>query len=104
MRAAPYGVYSVMPSDVKKSRHGSYRTDLECIKLIGRTLLGNPSGSSLYLDKDVPKPMINFLRSITSGMAVDDYKSWTDTLEECFGPKKFIEMNIVKSDIYPQQL
>lgn len=100
MSATPPEVYSVMPSDVKKSGHGSYRTDLECIKLIGRTLLGNSSGSSLYLDKDIPKPMINFLRSITSGHAVEDYKVWTDILQECFGPKKFIEMLIDKNDIY----
>jgi hypothetical protein len=93
-------VYSVMPCDVKKSKHGSYRTDLECVKLIGRKLLGSVSGSTLYLNKDIPKPMIDFLRCVTLGDPVKDYAEWGKVLEKSFGPRRFAKMDIDQDKLF----
>ena len=100
MTIVPGITYSVMTTDAKKSKRAVYVTDLECVKMIGRTLLGSSSGSSLYKVDDLPKPMIQFLRSLSSDNAVDEYKEWTEVLSKSFGPKKFIEMGVDAKAIY----
>lgn len=104
MKAVPATTYSVMTLWAKKNKKSDFLTDLECIKLIGRTLLGSPSGSKLYSNTDAPGPMVNFLRTLSSDDAVNEYKAWGEVLEECFGPRKFVEMNIDRKIIYPASM
>ena len=101
MERVPADTYSVMSSSTKESKRSSYGTDLECVKLIGRSLLGSPGGSELYRNEDVPKKMIQFLRTVSSDNAVEEYKLWGDMLRECYGARKFIDMEIDLKKIYP---
>lgn len=100
MKVVPKSTYDVMTLDTKKSKKATPITDLECVKLIGRQLLGSASGSTLYSNPDIPKPMIQFLRTISSENAYKEYEAWTNVLQESFGPKKFIEMDCNADEIY----
>ncbi len=104
MKAVPSTTYSVMTSRTKSNKKSDFITDLECVKLVGRTLLGSPSGSKLYSNTDIPGPMLNFLRTISSDDAVKEYKEWGSVLTESFGPRRFVEMNIDRGVIYPQSI
>lgn len=92
--------FKIMPTKAKTSKMATIKTDLESIKLIGRQLLGTPSGSALITDKDIPKPISDWLRGISSSNPFEEYEKWVKVLYESFGNRKFIEMTIDKNDFY----
>ena len=96
----PYQIYSILPVKVKNSRIASVETDLESIKLIGRQLLGDSSGVLLDSDKDIPEPIIQFLRDVSTNDAVREYKRWGEVLKESFGPRRFVKMEIDIAKFY----
>lgn len=99
MSRVPALTHMVMKSTVKSKKENSYSTDLECVKLIGRELLG----SSLIrgLDKDVPWQMINFVRTSAGDDPIAEYGLWMKMLEGCYGKRKFIDMDVKPEKIYP---
>jgi hypothetical protein len=99
----PAQIYSILPVKVKNSKRSSVETDLESVKLIGRQLLGDPSGMKLSDDKNVPEPMIQFLRDISSNDAVSEYKRWGEALKASFGPRRFVEMQIDPNAFYEME-
>lgn len=103
-------IFSILPFSVKNSKLASHLTDLESIKLIGRTLLGHKGVAKMrFISEDskkeaTPKPMIDFLTSLSSNKSVDEYKSWGQVLKDSFGEKKFVEMSIEKDSFYKELL
>jgi hypothetical protein len=91
---APPSIFPILPFKVRDKRIVSRLIDLESIKLMGRTMFGDRNGTRLSLDKAIPKPMVEFLRSVSGKEAVKEYDTWTEVLKESFGPRKFIEMKI----------
>jgi hypothetical protein len=108
MKSLDKEIFSILPYSVKKTELASSLTDLESIKLIGRTLLGDKRRSkkmSFIVGEpfaDTPEPMKNFLKILSTDNAHTEYKNWTEVLKESFGPKKFIEMKIDKDKFYKQ--
>ena len=87
------------PPDILRDKKASPRLDLTLIRVVGRELMGDPSGMSLVGVE--PKPMVDFLRRPTSGKAVDDYKNWNESaLKPSFGKRRFVKLDINPSDIY----
>ncbi len=89
------------PHDVLKNKKSSVKTDLELVRLLGRELLGDPSGVHLTSKPSIPKPMSRWLRLSGRGNAVDDFEEWREKiLIDSFGPRKFLKWPISSSDIY----
>lgn len=88
------------PSSVLKSKIADIKTDLELVKLTGRELLGDDTGSKLINSSLVPKPLLDWLRTASTGNAANDYKLWQDVLTNSFGPRKFINLDITFDEVY----
>ena len=95
----PEATYAVMPRSVKTSKRADIRLDLESIRAVGRTILGDAAGLS-PVGKDLPKPMANFLRLPSSGSAIEDYRAWGQALKDSFGPRRFVELPVSSRDVY----
>jgi hypothetical protein len=102
MKALPEFSRRVAPPDVMAKKAADFRTDLMCIKAIGRQLLGDVTGMTL-LSAGVPDQIVSFLRLPSSGDAIKDYAGWGKALEASFDPRRFTEMHIKENDIYDLQ-
>lgn len=83
-------IFDIMPIKEKTEKIASFRTDLESIRQIGRTL-------NL---KDVPIPFKAWLNKASSEDAFKEFNSWNDSLLQSFGERKFIELDISEKEIY----
>lgn len=93
-------IYNIMSMDMKTSKKGTYLLDLESIRLVGRTLLGDENGISLINDPDIPKPLVDWVRGVPADNPMEEYKLWENVIKESYGERKFIEMNIDKNKLY----
>lgn len=100
----PESTYDFMPRSMATSKRADTRLDLESIRAVGRTILGDPTGLELARRKDLAKPLANFLRLPSSDSAIEDYRAWGQALEDSFGPRRFIELQISPDDVYPQEI
>lgn len=85
---------------ILKDKKADGKLDREAIRVVALTLLGDASGHSLVLDKDIPKPMLTYLRMPAARTGVEDYTAWTKAREASFGPRKFVDLPVKGSDIY----
>jgi hypothetical protein len=97
----PEMTYVLMPRSMATSKRADIRLDLESIRAVGRTILGDSTGLGLVGREDLPKPMTNFLRLPSSGSAIEDYRAWGKALKDSFGPPRFVELPISSRDVYP---
>lgn len=74
--------------------------DLECIRAIGRTCLGDPSGGSLR--GNVPSPFAQYLLMPSGKSAIKEYQNWPTVLERSFGPRRFHKLEVTGTDVYPE--
>jgi hypothetical protein len=99
MLGVPEKVYGILPPDAVNTRCGTIRTDLESIRLIGRELLGNRTGMRLE-DYGVPGPLAAWLRGASADTAYEEYGRWGRVLEESYGARKFVKMELDADRIY----
>jgi hypothetical protein len=97
----PEATYAVMPRSMATRKRADIRLDLESIRAVGRTILGDSTGLGLVGRKDVPKPLANFLRLPSANSAIEDYRAWRQALNDSFGPRRFTELPVSFSDVYP---
>jgi len=110
MLAVPSRTYNLFPEDVKAKKGGDIKVDLDLIRAVGRELLGDPVGTKLSEMKAAPEPMISWLRLVTTGRPVDDYKIWKDVvIPASFGGRFFTRMDALfkaevlkPSDVYAE--
>ena len=103
IKAVPTELKKILPNEVfdKKIAKSSY--DRTAVKGTAIGCLGDPSlvGSRLLLNKDIPKPMLNWLRAPSSdGPAYTEFAGWDETLIKSFGKRKFIKLDVDINDIY----
>ncbi len=92
------------PPAVLQKKLGDSRTDMEMLKALGRELLGDPAGTRLSQDPEVPAAMSDWLQLTTHQDAVSTYQDWQErVLVDAFGPRKFVELNLTHATLYPQQ-
>jgi hypothetical protein len=101
IEALPDATYDVLPPSMAIARRAHIRLDLESIRAVGRTILGDPTGISFPGRTDVPKPMASFLRLPAPESAIADYRAWRQVLRDSFGPPRFIELPVSFTDVYP---
>lgn len=88
-------VYNNMTENSKKEGISNCEDEFNCIKSIGRNLIGLKSKVSRV---NCPKALVNYLFS-----SIKDYnqysimKEWEDVLTNSFGKRKFVKMNIDKN-------
>jgi len=101
MLAVPSRTFNLLPEDVKAKKGGDVKVDLDLIRAVGRELLGDPTGTKLSEMKAAPEPMVNWLRLVTTGRPVDDYRIWkNEVIPESFGGHFFTPMRaLFKSEI-----
>ncbi len=99
MRSVPSKTFSVMPPQVARSKESSTLTDLECIRLVGRELLGDPSGT--HLDQsDAPLPLVQWLKGAASHNAIEEYANWRTVLTASYGERRFVELKLDRTTLY----
>jgi hypothetical protein len=83
--------------DAAVSKIADHRLDGLMIRAVGRQLSGSISG--IGMSSGLPAPMASFLRLPASGDPIRDYQAYSEVLTQSFGARRFVELNISKSDI-----
>lgn len=101
MSAVPALTVQYAPFDVINHKRGDIRTDLELVRAVGRTLLGDMSGARLARDKAAPPAMLDWLRLPASGSPVQEYQTWQGrVLKAGFGERRFVRLDVSVNDLY----
>lgn len=99
--AVPQFTLQYTPSDIIRAKLSDPKIDLESIRALGRALLGDPRGFNMH--PDTPAAMRNWLLVPSSGDAIKDFEAWPKILESSFGARRFVELDVKVSDIYPKE-
>lgn len=92
-------IYDILPFDVKKTKIANFKTDLESIRLLGRTILGDSSGRKL--PDLIPEKIKNWMNDISlSEDSISEYQYWQTLLETAYGKRKFIPLSITYHQLY----
>ena len=86
-------IYKNMPTVTKSSKCGHQTTDFEAIKAIGRTLTQG---------KSVPDAMERWLNAGSPDSALELFKRWDKALDQAFGKREFIKLEIDPAQIYKE--
>lgn len=100
MDALPPLARSLATPDMLKSKTADPAVDLRMIRALGRSMLGDITGMTFPLRKDIPKPMADFLRGPVSGSARIDFADWERVLSASFGDRSFAKMELNPNDIF----
>lgn len=101
--ALPARTCAAAPRALLADKRAAFRIDTELIRLTGRELLGDPTGSRFNLDRDLPPPVALWLRGAGTDNAHDEYKHWHEALQKSFGARRFHRMDLSASDIYQEK-
>ena len=95
----PKSTYAVCPASVKRSKCSSYSVDTQCLRAVGRELLGDVVGATLKLNNEIPRILTTWAMFPGTDDAVQEYAYWMDTiLPGAYGKRKFIKMD-ARNDI-----
>jgi hypothetical protein len=79
------------------------RTITNSVRAFGRELLGDMHGSRLLMGKNLPAPVVQWLRGAGTEHVVKEYDTWLNTvLPAAFGKRRFTKMELTADDIYPR--
>lgn len=98
--ALPRRTLEMAPCMGVKGQVADHALDLDLVRATGRELLGHSAGGGIRMDREVPGPMADWLLAASDGDAVSEYGEWTRVLEASFGPRKFVPMGMVPTDVY----
>lgn len=99
IHALPAEIARIAPKSVLNGKTAGHRLDLESIRAIGRSLLGDASGHRLH--PDTPSSLVSMLRLPASGTAIEEYQRWKQALQASFGAPKFVPLELSHNEIYP---
>jgi len=93
-------IFDVMPVTARNSKQAKISTDLESIKLVGRTILGEKQQRKLSLMQGIPKPLIQFMIDGSGESAFDEFEKYNNALDKAYGKRVFVKMDINYKDVY----
>lgn len=100
----PRGVYECLSNSVKESKVSNKKVDAESIRYIARQLLGDRAGSKIRFDSSIPEAMKKWLLGVDNNDTfLDAYDEWGKVLEDSFGERKFIRMEVNYNDFYDKK-
>lgn len=93
LKAVPSELIKALPKKLFADKLAKTCYDRQAIKAVGINCLGDSTlgGSKLLFSKDVPKQMVNWLRTPSLDSALNEYDGWINALENSYGERKFIE-------------
>jgi hypothetical protein len=98
---ASAGVWrTILPPHVTAARRATPKLDRELIRLVGRTLLGDPGGTRLLRDAGIPEPLRRWVTTPGDDDGIQDYANWARARDAAFGRRRFIEMRVTPQEIY----
>jgi hypothetical protein len=100
LTGAPKDVYDIMTLKTKSEKIGSYITDLDSIRQLGRELCGDRLGNKLLSSSAIPKALINWLQGGATKKPVEEYSAWGKVLDSGYGKRTFVELKIDARDLY----
>lgn len=93
--------YNLVPKSMYHHGTATNQIDSECVKILGRQLLGDIHGSRLTSNAAIPAPLLNWIRTPCGTSAIGEYHTWMEeTLIKSFGPRKFVEFPVNKNNVY----
>ena len=95
--------YRLLPPDIRAAKNADNRLDFELVRATGREMLGDITGVKLESMNVAPKAMVDWLRFVSTGNAIEDYERWGDVLQASFGPRRFVEMKLTADVLYKSQ-
>lgn len=85
-------IFNILPPKTKEFKISNITTDLESIRLLSKKILSNST--------TVPQSFLNWLKIGSSEKAKDEYKKWFEVLNSSYGKRKFVMMDLKRSDLY----
>lgn len=93
--------YSFMTQEMKDTKKPNSNLDFELVRSIGRELLGDETGTTLLMNKSIPKVVLNWLKLPQTGDAYKDFDIWQNkVLVKAWGKREFIKLDVPIEDIY----
>ena len=93
----PRDTFRHLPPKVRKEKQATLHTDIECLKSIGRKMMGGKMSKKKHPELI---PIINRLLLPAKPKPIDEWRLWRSALEETFGKPKFIKLDINLDDIH----
>lgn len=102
LEALPSEMSKVLPKKVFDEKIAKTVYDRQAIKGLAIRCLGDPSliGMKLLIRKDIPKTLLNWLRSPSGPNAIKEFDGWYEVLGKSFGKRKFIKFDVDVNNIY----
>lgn len=103
-RLLPGRAVNELPRRVREQKRATAACDLMLVRRLARELLGDPDGTRLRSDKDVPRALAAWATGAPAGEnAIEDFENWQKVLADSFGARRFVELNVKASDIYKNE-
>ena len=97
----PTQTLNSVPRRVIDSGVADKRTDMALLRAFAKEMLGDKTGVRLSRDKDIPKPMSNWVSLPGSGDSFQDYTTWLDKVVlDSFGKRRFQHFDVTPREIY----
>ena len=90
-------VYRVMSPLSKRDKRARFSTDIESVKALALKLMGC---NSRIQSSNVPRPIMEFLRSCSSDSAIEELEKWENALKDGWGTRKFIKVDPKMGEIH----
>jgi hypothetical protein len=103
LKALPRRSAELLPSDVLGEKLGNIRGDLESIRALGRELLGDPVGTCLGRNPDVPSALVTWALQAGGPTAFHDFQGWSNVLRQAFGARRFVQLSVAFDEVYSSQ-
>lgn len=99
--AVPTRTAALMTYGQRHSALASISLDQDLVRAVGRELLGDPVGTKLHANPEIPKVLAEWLLSSTTQDPVKDYGTWLNSvLPAAFGKRRFQKWDLTPTDIY----
>ena len=101
LKAIPSELIKILPKKLFTDKKAKTCYDSQAIKAVAINCLGDSTlgGSKLLFNKDIPKQIVNWIRTPASDSALEEYEGWNKTLENSYGERKFIKFTTDISQI-----
>jgi len=91
---------TLLPPHATAAKRATPKLDRELIRLIGRTLLGDPGGTRLLRDPAVPAALARWVTTPGADDGIEDYADWARARDAAFGPRRFVVLDLTPQAIY----
>ena len=101
--ALPGELTSFLPSKVLVDKVSKLSHNLLALRAMALEALGDPSKTgSVFLKNpgDIPKPMLDWLRSTPADSPIKEYELWGEALTGAWGKRKYVDLQVNLNEIY----